>query len=226
LITYGTERFLGGGLDDTTIKIFDFRWTKSYYHTTGQPCSSHAPFPKVTPPLLYGEPSPTFTRRPKCDHVSGHYCTWHALSRQDYYRPNVNIYLGRSLANRGRSAGRGIWSLAKESDLSPRFYIGIPGGVIEANLEPSSGCDDPFYPPNPVDPNFGIVNWRQQDRGGYQAIDIVPAMVETGSGWGLSPDVTQTRVPPLFLANREGRTDNSWRLDGRWGVQSVTGMGF
>ncbi|KAJ8110883.1 hypothetical protein ONZ43_g5758 [Nemania bipapillata] len=40
LISHGLERFVAGSAYSNTLKVFDFRWAKGYYHTDSLPCST------------------------------------------------------------------------------------------------------------------------------------------------------------------------------------------
>ncbi|KAM7207326.1 EID1-like F-box protein 1 [Naviculisporaceae sp. PSN 640] len=200
LMTYGTERFVGGGMNGAAIKIFDFRWPKSYYHTAGLPCLDQVPF---------SEPSQAFLRKPssggsglsRCEPEKGLQCRWHNLSRDIYYRPNASFFLSNALPRRYSASG--IWSLAKPSDLSPNFYIGISGGIIEANLEPSVGTMMTRY-----DPNFGFRDWTATFSGessgkeaevGYESRPLAAAMMETGDGFAFRQNDRAIRFPRMWM---------------------------
>ena len=192
-MTYGTERFLAGGGEAPTVKIFDYRWPKTYYHTSGISCFDRAPFPRPHQPFLK-PPTRQTHGRAACDHTSGKLCHWHALSRRIYYRPNAKYFLSGSLRSFRSSS---VWSLARPSDLSPNLYIGISGGVIEAHLEQ---CPDKFpsYPYPFIgdihntsanihlhDPNFGFPDWRAAapPESGYKSRALVPSLMEIGDGY-------------------------------------------
>ncbi len=188
-MTYGTERFVGGGMSGAAIKIFDFRWTKGYYHTSGLPCLGKKPFsppsqPFVISPLRNNQMLATWNKY-RCDHINGHLCRWHELSRDIYYRPNATFFLGHGFVRYFRH-NNAVWSLAKSSDAAPNFYIGISGGIVESNLgtlEPTktpleawehtggfteamkdTHSDPPFTreenPGGAADPTLGYENWR------------------------------------------------------------------
>lgn len=189
-------------MNGAAIKIFDFRWPKGYYHTAGLPCLDQTPF---------SEPSQAFLKRPnissqsalsRCDHERGIYCRWHGLSRHIYYRPNASFFLSNALPRRYSASG--IWSLAKPSDLSPHFYIGISGGIIEANLEPSSGTMASTATSfGRADPNFGFRDWRLAADGpseiGYEARPLGAAMMETGDGFAFRQNDRAIRFPRMWV---------------------------
>ncbi|KAF2971583.1 hypothetical protein GQX73_g2025 [Xylaria multiplex] len=129
LISYGLERFVAGSAYSHMLKVFDFRWTRGYYHTDSLPCSSNSPYPTPKPPTIVNEPE-YYDNRPACDHVLGRLCRWHMLSRHDFYRPNCNIYL--PFRNYASSP---IYSLAKPSDTSATLYAGLSGLLMEFTLK-------------------------------------------------------------------------------------------
>jgi len=178
-MTYGTERFVTGGGEGPTVKIFDFRWPKNYYHTSGLHCLPYSPFPSPHQPFLK-KPTDGFLGRARCDYLQSLGCHWHELSKRLYYRPNAKYFLSGSLRSLRNSS---VWSLARGSDVSPNFYIGISGGVIEATLEPCPNT----YPPDieTVDPNFGFQDWRASapHDSGYRSKHLVPSMMEIGDGY-------------------------------------------
>ncbi|KAL2019885.1 hypothetical protein VTK56DRAFT_9060 [Thermocarpiscus australiensis] len=194
LMAYGTERFVAGAGEGVTIKIFDFRWTRHYYHTSGLPCLSRAPFPQPAQPFLK-PPAAECEGRALCDHPRGLSCAWHELSRHIYYRPNATYFLSKSL--RALSNGR-VWSLARASDISPNFYIGVSGGVIEASLEQ---CPYTYPPDTPTtDPNFGFDDWRAAaaPESGYKSRPLVPSLMETGDGYAFKGNDRSILLPRLL----------------------------
>nr|CDP28285.1 Putative protein of unknown function [Podospora anserina S mat+] len=190
LMTYGTERFVAGGGDGLTVKIFDFRWERPYHHTSGLPCLNSSPFPGPSQAFLKN-PTKSNLGNERCK--QGRACQYHELSKHIYYRPNAKFYLSRSLINSSAS----IWSLARGSDISPNFYIGISGGVIEANLEP---CPNNYPPDRPTtDPNFGFPDWRGRaaDGSGYMSRQVSPALMEIGDGYAYKHNDRPILLPRL-----------------------------
>ncbi|KAK4189394.1 hypothetical protein QBC35DRAFT_514129 [Podospora australis] len=195
LMTYGGERFVAGGGDGLTIKIFDFRWTKGYYHTSGLSCLDRVPFPAPSQAFLK-PPTSDLVGQKKCDHLTGQHCHWHKFSKDIYYRPNYKYFLTRSLSPHAQNAS--VWSFARGSDISPHFYVGISGGVIEANLEP---CPNSYPPDHPtVDNNFGFQNWRARaaDGSGYVSRVISPTLMEIGDGYAYKHNDRSIRLPRLW----------------------------
>ncbi|KAI1194425.1 hypothetical protein F5X97DRAFT_276919 [Nemania serpens] len=144
LISYGLERFVAGSAYSHTLKIFDFRWARGYYHTDSLPCTSNSPYPTPRPPTIVDQPD-YHNDRPLCNHVIGRFCQWHSLSRHDFYRPNCNIYLPFR-----RSESSPIYSLAKPSDISSTIYAGLSGQLVEFSLKsgmhsPSVSSTAPLY---------------------------------------------------------------------------------
>lgn len=137
-------------MQSSMIKIFDFRWPKQYYHTTGLQCGPQFPY-RFVEQRFVSSPSDTTNGRACCDHVRGEPCRWHHLSRDIYHRPNALCMFSQSLPSSFRGAR--VNSLAKASDLSPNFYIGVTGGVIEANL---GGINNPEQ----IDPHLSFPDYR------------------------------------------------------------------
>ncbi|KAK4145220.1 uncharacterized protein C8A04DRAFT_35941 [Dichotomopilus funicola] len=218
LMAYGTERFITGGGSQLAIQIFDFRWSKSYYHTTGLPCRNVEPFPRphqpfMKPPFL----TPT-TNRSRCNHVRGLPCHWHNLSQDIYYRPNSRMFVSGSL--RPHAGPGGIWSLARPSDVSPHFYMGVSDGVIEACLEQTSENSHLAWATN--DTNFGVSDWHTapDPETGYRVRKLVPALMETGDGYSYANNDRSILLPGLnkYHGPKERRVDlGAWashhRLD-------------
>ncbi|KAH6842814.1 hypothetical protein B0I37DRAFT_407789 [Chaetomium sp. MPI-CAGE-AT-0009] len=226
LMAYGTERFIAGGGDGLTIQVFDFRWTKGYYHTSGLSCLDSPPFPRPHQPFM--KPVSTEANdRSRCDHLMGLPCRWHELSRNLYYRPNAKYFLSNSLRHFKLCS---VWSLARPSDISPNFYVGISGGVVEVNLEQTPDT----YPPETVtvDPNFGTGDWRAAApaASNYKSQPLVPALMETGDGYSYSgndrsillPGLVRYQGPAEWMATR-GPLAKHHRLDN--GYQQASDFG-
>jgi len=149
LLPFGTERFVAAGPEGDCLKIFDFRWPRAYSYTSALPCSNRVPFPAPSQPFFPAPADPPGGgRRATCSDTAwgGGLCTWHRLSRDLYYRPNCSLYLRGFDPSRARPSS--VWSLARAADLSPTFYVGVTGGLLEANLQPSHTGD--------IDPNLGF----------------------------------------------------------------------
>ncbi|KAI1810215.1 hypothetical protein GGS20DRAFT_217776 [Poronia punctata] len=184
LVSHGLERFVAGSAFSHMLKIFDYRWPKGYYHTDSLPCSNVSPYPLPKPPTLV--PEPYHDKRPRCNHMTGRLCRWHALSRHDFYRPNCNIYL--PFRNYASSP---IYSLAKPSDVSPSIYAGLSGLLVEVTLK--SGAQTSTAVPAVDAPYI-----RQKGK---------VAILETGDGSAISDVSKCQRVPEIrrqSFSNREG----------------------
>lgn len=184
LLPFGTSHFVAGGAHGATIKVFDFRWPRQYYHTTALPCGDVKPVPTVSQPFL-SEPHDPGAAEGECDHTTGRSCRWHELSRTLYHRPNAKLFFSKSLPREHAYAG--VWSMARASPLSPNFYIGISGGVIEASLAAASPPSAPGTGPDvsqlAVDPNFGYGPSRAADIGaGYTNYSLDASLMEIGDG--------------------------------------------
>jgi hypothetical protein len=201
LLTYGFERFVGGSLAGPMVKVFDFRWTKGYYYTSAAACSSQKPFPRPPQPFAM-VPADVTGGRPCCDHRLGFCCRWHYLSRDIYYRPNASFFFSKSLPAQTKHAG--VWSLAKASVISPNFYIGITGGVVEASLSagyPSPGHDGDWarISDETCDPNYGYkaAKPERQLECGYRTSYLPAALMETGDGLSFPRKGESILLPPI-----------------------------
>jgi hypothetical protein len=217
ILTYGTERFIGGSMDGAKVKIFDFRWSRSYSYTDALPCATYDPFPPAYQPF-YNNTKRITAEPHRCSHVLGERCRWHRLSRDLYHRPNASLMLGKSIPDRLRN-NLSITSLAKGSDLSPNFYAGISGGVIEGTLSPSQTGE--------VDPHLGFADWPRgvyQDTG-YRTIDMGAILMEVGDGRSSRHNRANIRMPDLIedqgrnsavVRSTEEMLRKRYRLDLRW----------
>lgn len=201
LLPFGTSHFIGGGALGASIKVFDFRWQQGYYHTAAMPCGPDAPSPRPHQPFI---PSPAHLAkcRGRCDHMAGRRCRWHDLSRDLYYRPNGTFFFSMSLPREAAYAG--VWSLARASPLSPNFYIGISGGVVEASL-----CSVVNGAPE-FDPVFGCAagQGQGQDLGvGYSIVGLDAGLMETGDGMMYKDNDRSVRMPPM---RGKGRSKMRW----------------
>lgn len=200
LLPFGTSHFVGGGAHGATIKIFDFRWPRQYYHTAGLPCGSDKPRPNPNQAFL---PTPYEPKqiRARCDHVAGLDCRWHGLSKKLYHRPNAKFFFSKSLPHADANAG--VWCLARASPLSPNFYIGISGGVVEANLGTSSSAGQVE-----VDPNFGFAPTISSRNigAGTMSLALDASLMEFGDGLLEVENDRSVRMPPM-------------RATGAWGCR-------
>lgn len=199
LLPFGTFHFVAGGAHGASIKVFDLRWQRDYYHTAAMPCGADAPSPRPHQPFL---PSPSARQpvtgeaiRDRCDHVvAGRRCRWHELSRDLYYRPNGTFFFSKSLPREDAYAG--VWSLARASPLSPNFYIGISGGVVEASLCSATTTPDGNHPE--TDPVSGWTDLAGQGLGvGYSTVGLDASLMETGDGVMYRDNDRSVRMPPM-----------------------------
>ncbi|KAK2590771.1 hypothetical protein QQS21_011541 [Conoideocrella luteorostrata] len=126
LLVYGTDRFVTGNNTAPTVRLFDFRSPKPYYHSTALSCSPAQPRPRAccSSDSLLPDKSGFM---PECRPGIAKGCNWHTLSRSDCYRQDATFWL----AYRGMDR---VFSLAKASDTSDRFYLGLRGAISEAQL--------------------------------------------------------------------------------------------
>lgn len=203
LLPFGASHFVGGGADGATIKVFDFRWPRQYFHTTALACGNDLPVPD---PSQRFAPCPPETRRrdlSQCDHLAGRLCRWHALSRDLYHRPNGTFFFSKTLPTRTRDSTTSVWSMARPRSnppgLAPNFYIGLSGlgGVVEANL--STLADANAQHEMEVDPNLGWVPYVQRDMGtsGYECLELDASLMETGDGRMSVDNLRNVRLPVM-----------------------------
>lgn len=132
LLVYGSRHFVAGSNVSASLRFFDFRYPKPYHYTSALPCSSEEPYPPppatrttreqqylATPPAEYHE---------TCDVAGDRWCAWHAQSREDRFRPDTTLHLGRGRFER-------VHALAKASDVSDAFFCGLQGSVVEVDLK-------------------------------------------------------------------------------------------
>ncbi|KAI0888200.1 uncharacterized protein GGS22DRAFT_155316 [Annulohypoxylon maeteangense] len=183
LLSRGLERFIAGSAHSSMLKVFDYRWPKSYYHTDGFPCGPGFPHPMPRPPSIVEEPS--FPNdRATCDYVAGLPCRWHALSRHDFYRPNFNMWLP-TFKTRTSSP---VYSLASPSDDSPTILAGLSGILVE--ITPKSS---PW-------PSTRSATCSTKDSM-YKRRGERIALIETGSGFRVNDEADVQRVPIVHQQN-------------------------
>ncbi|KAI1205025.1 uncharacterized protein F4807DRAFT_298598 [Annulohypoxylon truncatum] len=185
LLTRGLEKFIAGSAHSSTLKVFDYRWPKGYYHTESLPCGNDAPYPMPRSPSIVEEPS--FPNdRATCDHVAGLRCRWHALSRHDFYRPNFNMWLP-PFRRRDNSP---VYSLASPSDDSPTVLAGLSGILVEITPKSSPGSSAwPYI-------------WSTKD-GVHKRHRERVALIETGSGFKVNDVADIQRMPVIHQQNCE-----------------------
>jgi hypothetical protein len=208
LLPFGTSHFVAGGAVGATVKVFDFRWPKNYYHTTALPCSPEKPFPNPIQHFLKPPPSASAERRDQCiAGLNDRRCTWHELSRELYYRPNGTLFFSKALPPKDVYAC--VWSMARSSPLAPNFYIGISGAMVEVSLSSVTG-GYPDVVTTEFDPVFGFPLGEQHDAGGagYATSPLEPMLMETGDGMMYNDNHTTVRVPPM-----RGKEWNNLRKD-------------
>lgn len=194
LLPFGATHFIGGGAHGATIKVFDFRWPRQYFHTAALPCGKERPVPNPSQPFL-SAPTDRGSQCAACNHRTGRTCRWHALSQTLYHRPNGTFFFSKSLPR--AVAQVCVWSMARASPLAPNFYIGLSGGVVEASLAtlpPISSAHE-----TDVDPHFGWVPSVQRDMGasGYEVHDLDASLMETGDGRLCAENVRSVRMPAM-----------------------------
>ncbi|KAK6003378.1 hypothetical protein QM012_001223 [Aureobasidium pullulans] len=187
LISYDMQRFIAGSARTSILKIFDYRWTRSYSYIDALPCSEKPMVP--TPKSLTLAPFPEFPKRDACCYMSGHRCYLHALARTDFYRPNCNVYL--STVNDSPSP---VYSLAKPSDLSSSVYAGLSGELSKLGLRDNEADLAESIWLQQVDPKSCL---------GYGYHKGLTSIVETGDGIALSDISKSKRLPALYKQKHE-----------------------
>ncbi|GJD00816.1 F-box domain protein [Colletotrichum higginsianum] len=190
LLAYGSDRFVAGSNELEALKVFDFRWSKSYHYSTALPCWSGTPFPD---PLRGTSSRPLSMRGVGCDHVRGRDCVWHEHSRRDYYRPNYRFHV-MPFRDAARSSTSRIFSLAKASDVSESFYVGLAGAVAEFStapgiLEQRGGQQEDVVAP-------GVAS--AAEKRGWTARASQFSFAETGDGL-LTPGVSMSTFMPRLV---------------------------
>lgn len=190
LLPFGNSHFVAGGAHGASIKIFDFRWSRDYYHTAAMPCNPEQPFPKPIQPFLEPPDRPA-SPHGRCEpQHPGRWCNWHEQSRDLYYRPNGTFFFSKSLPRKDAYAG--VWSMARSSSLAPNFYIGISGGVVEASLSTPSATSDAE-----ADPIFGCTIGQEEPGAGYSTVPLEASLMETGDGLLYTENDRTVRMPPM-----------------------------
>lgn len=190
LLPFGSSHFVAGGAHGATVKIFDFRWSRDYYHTAAMPCSPEQPFPKPIQPFLE-PPRHYIVPRKQCDALCpGKRCQWHEKSRGLYDRPNGTFFFSKSLPRKDAYAG--VWSMARSSSLAPNFYVGISGGVVEASLTGGGGTTAAE-----ADPVFGCTIGQEEPGAGYSTVPLEASLMETGDGLLYTENDRTVRMPPM-----------------------------
>ena len=191
LLSYGMERFIAGSARDSVLKIFDYRWTKSYSYTDTLPCGP-TPLGPTPRPLISISP-PQYPETSTCAHRSGQPCRLHFLARTSFYRPNCNIYL--PVINQRSSP---VYSLAKSSDISPVIYAGLSGELVEFTLgdEEETRKDISL-----------TQRMRMKGRCGYSFQASLAGIVETGDGIALR-DMNKSNRVPIFYRQKHPLSAN------------------
>ncbi|OAA68044.1 f-box domain containing protein [Niveomyces insectorum RCEF 264] len=175
LLVYDGDRFLAGNQESATLKVFDLRWPRRYYHTAALACGSTRSYPldgilpmrprttttTTKQRLLWPSVPPPLPRRARCCLQRGLECRWHASSKRLDHRPNCNVYLDRALRNVVRH-DLGVWALARAASsdpLAPNFYAGLHGCIVEGALMEDTPPDTTAATAGPPrrqgDPHFG-----------------------------------------------------------------------
>jgi hypothetical protein len=135
LLVYGTERFVSSNNTAPALRFFDFRFPKPYFHTTALPCSPYEPQPRpVCLSLSSSSSSAAAAAAGIADRSTGRCtpglhpgCEWHMAMESPCFRQDGTLWLGLHTMDR-------VFSLAKASDSSDKFYLGLRGSFAEAQL--------------------------------------------------------------------------------------------
>ncbi|KAJ6782933.1 hypothetical protein PWT90_03085 [Aphanocladium album] len=204
LLADGMQRFLAGSARTSVVKIFDYRWTKSYYYTDAMPCSQSplGPDPK---PLTWAS-VPSNNQRERCCYVSGKECARHMLAKTDFYRPNCNIYLPNIYQDASP-----VYSLARASATSPSIYAGLSGELVTMSLRDQIAAEKE---------SVFMQKRNRKTLAGYTYHESLTSLVETGDGIALKDISESQRVPevrkhgrdPALVAAQEFRRLDEWLM--------------
>lgn len=208
LLPFGASHFIAGGMDGATLEFFDFRWPKAYFHTTALPCGDHEPFPSV-PQHFVPKPKDRTEGRPCCNYARGLRCRWHEAASDLYYRPNALVMLSMSLPRQTHRSTR-VCSLAKGSDVSPNFYVGVTGGIIEASL--GSAVEGTF------DRHLGFPEPKAHPSAAYSPMPLSAAMMEIGDGLMAQTHTRNLTLPRFHSMDGKTYEGTEWedRVDSGW----------
>ncbi|ATY63122.1 Cyclin-like F-box [Cordyceps militaris] len=187
LLADGMQRFIAGSARTSVIKIFDYRWTKSYYYTEAVPCA-RSPLGPAPKPLTWTSP-PESTQRERCGYMAGQQCARHMLAQTDFYRPNCNIYL----PNLYQDASP-VYSLTRPSPTSPNIYAGLSGELVTMSLRDQVAAEKE------------ALFMQKRDRksmAGYSYHEALTSLVETGDGIALNDITESQRVPAVRKHGRD-----------------------
>ncbi|PON28697.1 hypothetical protein TGAM01_v202544 [Trichoderma gamsii] len=194
LLVYGSERFVAGNNCSPDIRFFDFRFPKSYHHSSAMPCSADAPTPGR--PFQFGDIGETnglqIQTTATCNPSCGQTCTWHRLSKQDSWRPDAVIHIYSASMDR-------VHCLAKASDLSTSFYCGVRGALVEATY----ALGEDVYSGAAVSRRSAPEGWQASDPEGR--VSLMETGVGLRDGEAQLEEQTQTRMPELYYYER-------WRI--------------
>ncbi|OAA53273.1 Cyclin-like F-box [Cordyceps fumosorosea ARSEF 2679] len=187
LLADGLQRFIAGSARTSVVKIFDYRWPKSYHYTDAMPCSQDplGPAPK---PLTWTA-APQGTRRARCCYLTGAECDRHMLAKTDFYRPNCNVYLPNIYQDASP-----VYSLARASPTSPSVYAGLSGELVTVSLRDQVAAEKE------------AVFMRRRERkslAGYSYHESLTSLVETGDGIALRDISDSQRVPAVRKHGRD-----------------------
>ncbi|KAF5008301.1 hypothetical protein FDECE_5420 [Fusarium decemcellulare] len=188
LVVYGTERFAAGSNIAPSVRLFDFRYPKPYYHTTALPCSTQWPFPSQRDDhKMWRKGWAPDCQPQRCDLQIGSSCPWHGLSRRDYWRPDVTLHIGSPTYDR-------IYCLTKASDMSDTVYCGLRGAILEMNLHLT---EDAAHDPGPRTVPAG---WRMGRPGGKVSLIETGVSLCQAKEWSLDsrsvPELISQRPQP------------------------------
>ncbi|XWW94319.1 hypothetical protein V2A60_002262 [Cordyceps javanica] len=181
LLADGMHRFIAGSARTSVIKLFDYRWTKSYHYTDAVPCSK-SPLGPAPKPLTWIT-APAGTQRERCCYMSGRECARHMLAKTDFYRPNCNVYLPSIYQDASC-----VYSLARASPTSPSIYAGLAGELVTMSLRDQVAAEK--------EAQF----MQKRDRkslAGYSYHESLTSLVETGDGIALKDISESQRVPAV-----------------------------
>lgn len=187
LLADGNQRFLAGSARTSVLKIFDYRWNKSYYYTDAVPCSKTR-LPPTPRPLTWIFP-PHNPLREHCDFMAGKYCTRHTFARTDFHRPNCNVYLPNIYQDVSP-----VYTLARASPMSPSVYAGLSGELVTMSLRDQVAAEKE---------TLFMQKREKKLTAGYTYHESLTSLVETGDGIALDDVTKSQRVPAVRKHGRD-----------------------
>lgn len=196
LLVYGTERFVSGNTTAPTLRLFDFRFPKPYFHSTALPCSPHQPQPRVacSPRRSFDEKTAIWKCRPGSSR-----CNWHEAMESPCFRQDATLWLGFDMRSMDR-----VFSLAKASDTSDKFYVGLRGAFAEAQLVLAEDIPTRRQTMHPCPEG-----WRASDMSNVSVADTGIGLCMSSVHEGTHGELHNSMPEMLFQSGSQGKKPGS-----------------